>query len=84
MHCRHDGFNPNPIIDRRPDALPGSEVLLGGLNRDVAQAEAGSDPTRHPHSGRAERRFVANRAAQVQEYLLLSLNTSLRARSLFR
>src|SRR5215469_2475763 len=37
MHCRYDGLNPNPIIDCRPDALTRSEILLGGLNRDVAQ-----------------------------------------------
>jgi hypothetical protein len=37
MYCRYDGLNPNPIIDCRPDALPGSEVLIGGLNRDVTK-----------------------------------------------
>ena len=29
------GLNPNPVVDRRADALPGSKVLLGCLNRDV-------------------------------------------------
>jgi hypothetical protein len=31
------GLNANPIIDRRPDALPRSEVLLRCLNRDMAE-----------------------------------------------
>src|SRR5271155_3761002 len=31
------GLYPNPIIDCRPDALPRSEVLLSGLNRDMAE-----------------------------------------------
>jgi hypothetical protein len=31
------GLNPNPIINCRTDALPGSEVLLRRLNRDMAE-----------------------------------------------
>ena len=30
-------LNANPIIDRRPDALPRSKVLLRRLNRDMAE-----------------------------------------------
>src|ERR1035438_2021663 len=30
-------LNPNPIIDRRPDTLPRSQVLLGRLNRDMTE-----------------------------------------------
>jgi len=37
MHCRYSGLNPSPIIDLGPDALPRSQVLLGGLNRDMAE-----------------------------------------------
>jgi len=43
-------LNPNPIIDCRPDALPRFEVLLGGLNRDVAKQKLDliQLPTRTP------------------------------------
>jgi hypothetical protein len=71
-------------MDCRPDALPRSEVLLGCLNRDVAKQKldliqlAARTPT-EPSAGSPQ-----NHAAQVQEYLLLRRNTSLRAKSLFR
>src|SRR6202041_789654 len=31
------GLNPNPIIDRRPDSLSRSQVLLRSLNRDMSE-----------------------------------------------
>jgi hypothetical protein len=31
------GLNPHLIIDGRPDSLPRFQVVLGGLNRDVAE-----------------------------------------------
>ena len=64
------GFDADPVVDGRANALFAAEVPLGRLNRDVPEEETESAPVRHPQNGTAEHMSSCNAACGIMQRIL--------------